>query len=184
MHSICQQTWKIQQWPQHWKKSVFIPIPKKDNAKECSNYHTIVLISHASKVMLKILSARLQQCVNWELPDIQAVFQRGREYVCAKSLQLCLTLCNSMEYSPPGSSDHRFSRQESWSGLSFPTLRIFPTQGLKLCLLCLLHWQADSLLPVPPGREQNKRSNGLHLLDHGESKGVPEKHLLLLHWLC
>ena len=64
LHSICQQIWKIQQWSQDWQRSVFIPIPKKDNAKECSNYHTIVLISHASKVMLKILSARLQQCVN------------------------------------------------------------------------------------------------------------------------
>ena len=64
LHSICQQIWKIQQWPQDWQRSVFIPIPKEDNAKECSNYHTIVLISHASKVMLKIPQARLQQCVN------------------------------------------------------------------------------------------------------------------------
>ena len=70
--SICQQIWKTQQWPQDWKRSVFIPIPKKGNAKECSIYHTIVLISHASKVMLKILQARLQQYVNWELSDVQA----------------------------------------------------------------------------------------------------------------
>ena len=70
-HSICQQIWKTQQWPQDWKRSVFIPIPKKDNGKECSNYHTIALISHASKVMLKILQARLQQYVNCELPDVQ-----------------------------------------------------------------------------------------------------------------
>ena len=70
LHSICQQIWKIQQWPQDWKRSVFIPIPKKDNAKECTNYHTIALISHASKVMLKILQARLQQYVNCELPDV------------------------------------------------------------------------------------------------------------------
>ena len=74
LHSICQQIWKIQQWPQDWKWSVFIPIPKKGNAKECSNYHTIALISHASKVMLKILQARLQQYVNCELPDVQAGF--------------------------------------------------------------------------------------------------------------
>ena len=73
LHSICQQIWKTQQWPQDWKRSVFIPIPKKGNAKECSNYHTIALISHASKVMLKILQARLQQYVNCELPDIQTV---------------------------------------------------------------------------------------------------------------
>ena len=77
LHSICQQIWKTQQWPQDWKRSVFIPIPKKGNAKECSNYRTVVLISHASKVMLEILQARLQQDVNQEPPDVQAGFQRG-----------------------------------------------------------------------------------------------------------
>ena len=78
LHSICQQMWKTQQWPQDWKRLVFIPIPKKGNAKECSNYHTIALISHASKVMLKILQARLQQYMNCELPDVQAGFRKGR----------------------------------------------------------------------------------------------------------
>ena len=78
LHSICQQIWKTQQWPQHWKTSVFIPIPKKGNVKECSNYRIIALISHASKVMLKILQARLQQYVNCELSDIQAGFRKGR----------------------------------------------------------------------------------------------------------
>ena len=78
LHSICRQIWKPQQWPQDWKKSVFIPIPKKGNAKECSNYHTITLISQASKVMLKILQVRLQQYVNWELPDVQAWCRKGR----------------------------------------------------------------------------------------------------------
>ena len=78
LHSICQQIWKTQQWPHDWKKSVFISIPKKDNAKEYSNYHTIALISHASKVMLKILQAGLQQYVNCELPDVQADFRKGR----------------------------------------------------------------------------------------------------------
>ena len=76
--SICQQIWRTQQWPQDWKRSVFIPIPKKSNAKECSNYCTIALISHASKVMLKILQARLQQYMNRELPDVQAGFTKGR----------------------------------------------------------------------------------------------------------
>ena len=76
--STCQQVWKTQQWPQDWKRSVFIPIPKKGNAKECANYHTIALISHASKVMLKILQARLQQYVNRERPDVQAGFRKGR----------------------------------------------------------------------------------------------------------
>ena len=78
LNSICQQIWKTQQWPQDWKRSDFIPIQKKGNAKECSNYHTIALISHASKVMPKILQARLQQYVNCELPDVQASFRKGR----------------------------------------------------------------------------------------------------------
>ena len=88
LHSICQQIWKTQQWPQDWKRSVFIPIPKKGNAKECSNYLTIALISHTSKVMLKILQARLQQYGNRELPDVQAGFRKGRgtrdqiTYIC------------------------------------------------------------------------------------------------------
>ena len=77
LHSICQQIWKTQQWPQDWKRSVFIPISKKGNAKECSNYRTIALVSHASKVMLKILQARLQQSMNQELPDVHARFRKG-----------------------------------------------------------------------------------------------------------
>ena len=80
LHSISQQIWKTQQWPQHWKKSGFIPIPKKGNAKKCSNYHTIALISHASKVMLKILQARLQQYVHHECPDVQKlVLEKAEE---------------------------------------------------------------------------------------------------------
>ena len=78
LHSICQKIWKTQQWPQDWERSVFIPTPKKGNAKECSNYHTIALISHAGKLMLKILEARLQQYMNRELPDVQAGFRKGR----------------------------------------------------------------------------------------------------------
>ena len=78
LSSICQQIWKTHQWPWDWKTAVFIPVPKKGSTKECSNYHTVVLISHASKVMLKILQAKLQQYVNWELPDIQAEFRIDR----------------------------------------------------------------------------------------------------------
>ena len=78
LYSICQQIWKTQQRPQDWKRSTFIPIPKKGNAKECSNYHTIALISHASKVMLKILQPRFQQYMNHEIPDVQAGFRKGR----------------------------------------------------------------------------------------------------------
>ena len=78
LHSLCQHIWKTRQWSQDWKRSVFIPIPKKGNSKECSNYHTIALISHTSKVILKILQARLQQYVNCELLNIQAGFRKGR----------------------------------------------------------------------------------------------------------
>ena len=78
LHSICQQVWKTQQWPQDWKRSVFIPVPERGNAEECSNYHTIACISHPSKVMLKILQARLQQYMNHELPNVQAGFRKGR----------------------------------------------------------------------------------------------------------
>ena len=78
LHSICQQIWKTQQWPQDWKISVFIPIPKKGNVKECSNYRSIALISHTRKGMLKLLPARLQQHVNPELPDVQAGYRKGR----------------------------------------------------------------------------------------------------------
>ena len=77
LHSVCQQIWKTQQWPQDWKRSLFIPIPKKGNAKECSNYYTVALISHASKVMLKIFQGRLQSYMNCELPDVQAGFRKG-----------------------------------------------------------------------------------------------------------
>ena len=78
LNSICQQIWKTQQWPQDWKRSAFIPVKKNDNSKECSNYYTITLISHASKVMLKILQVTLQQYVKRELPDIQGRFRKGR----------------------------------------------------------------------------------------------------------
>ena len=84
LHSICQQIWKIQQWPQDWKMLVFIPILKKGNAKECSNYCTIVLISHNTKIMLKFLQARLQQYMNWKLPDVQAGFWKAEELEIAK----------------------------------------------------------------------------------------------------
>ena len=78
LHSICQQIWKTQQWPQDWKRSVFIPIPKKGSAKDCANYHTIGLILHTSKAMLKILQARSHQYMNQEIPDVQAGFRKGR----------------------------------------------------------------------------------------------------------
>ena len=98
-HSICQQIWKTQQWPQDWKRSVFIPIPKKDNAKECSNYCTIALISHASKVMLKILQARLQQYMNHELPDDQADFRKGRTRYQIANIRWIMEKTREFQYS-------------------------------------------------------------------------------------
>ena len=92
LHSICQQIWKTQQWPQDWKRSVFIPVPKKGNAKECSNYLTIALISHPNKVMPKILQARLQQYVNCELPDVQAGFRKGRGNKSSKKTSISALL--------------------------------------------------------------------------------------------
>ena len=86
LHSICQPIWKTQQWPQDWKRLAFIPIPKKGNAKECSHYRTFAFISRASKVMLKILQARLQQYMNCELPDVQAGFRQGRGSNCQQPL--------------------------------------------------------------------------------------------------
>ena len=79
LHSVCQQIWKTQQWPQDWKRSVFIPIPKKGNAKECSSYHTIAIIAHTSKVILKVLQARFQQYMNQEIPEVHVEFRKGRE---------------------------------------------------------------------------------------------------------
>ena len=100
LHSICQQIWKTQQWPQDWKKSIFIPIPKKGNAKECSNYDTIALVSHTSKVMLKILQARLQLYVNQELPDVQAGFgeDRGTRDQIANICWICWIMVKAREF--------------------------------------------------------------------------------------
>ena len=89
LHSACQQMWKTQQYPQDWRRSVFILIPKKGNAKECSNYHTIALISHPKNIMLKILQARLQQCINYELPNVQVRFRKGRSWKANQGLGEC-----------------------------------------------------------------------------------------------
>ena len=97
LHSICQKIWKTQQWPQDWKRSVFIPISKKGNAKECSNYCTIAFISHASKVMLKILQARLRQYMNCELPDVQPGFRKFRE-TRDQIANICLVIKKAREF--------------------------------------------------------------------------------------
>ena len=115
LHSICQQIWETQQWPEDWKRSLFIPIPKKCNAKECSNYHTITLISNTRKVMFKILQVRLQQSMNWELPDVQGGFRKAEE--------LKIQLPTSTE---------SWKKQES--------SRKIPTSALWLCQCLWLCW--------------------------------------------
>ena len=132
LHSIYQQIWKTQQWPQDWKRSVFIPIPKKGNAREYSNYHTVAFISYASKIMLKIPQARLQQYMNHELPDVQAGFRKGRgKKVKVKSLsrvQFFATPWTIAYQAPPSMG---FSRQEYWSGLPFPSAGDLSNPGIE-----------------------------------------------------
>ena len=137
LHSICELSWKTQQWPQDWERPVFIPIPKKGNAKECSNHCTIALFSHASKVMLKILQARLQQYVNCELPDVQAGFRKGRgsrdqiANICwitkkAREFQKNIYFC-FIDY---GKAFHCVDHNKLWNTLK--------EMGIKDHLTCLL----------------------------------------------
>ena len=139
LHSMCQQIWKTQQWPQDWKRSVFILIPKKGNARECSNYCTNVLISHTSKVMLKILQARLQQYVNHELPDVQVGFRKGRgtrneiANICwiikkAREFQKNIYFCFIDYAKAIDSVDH----DKQW--------KILKEMGLSNHLICLLRY--------------------------------------------
>ena len=153
LHSICQQLWKTQQWPQDWKRSVFIPISKKGNDKECSNYCTIALISHASKVILKILHARFQQYMNSELPDIQAGFRKGRG------------TRDQMPASVGSSKTQESSRKTSTSALlTMPKpltmdhnqmWKILKEMGIPDHLTCLLrNLYADQEITVRTGLEQ------------------------------
>ena len=136
LHSICQQIWKTQQWPQDWKRSVFSPIPKKGNAKECSNYHTVALISHTSKVMLKILQARLQQYMNCKLPDVQARHRQGR----GTRDQIANILVSLKK--------HESSRKTSTSALlTMPKpLTVWITTN---CRKFIKRWEYQITLPVP-----------------------------------
>ena len=135
LHSICQQIWKTQQWPQDWKRSVVIPISKKGNAKECSNLHTIALISHASKVMLKILQARLQTYVNCELPDVQAGFRKERG-MREQIAQICWIIEKGRE----------FQKNIYFDSLTMPkTLTVcITTNGGKF----LKRWEYQNTLPA------------------------------------
>ena len=148
LHSICQQIWKTQQqWPQDWKRSVFIPIPKKGNGKECPKYCTIVLISHASKVMLKMLQTRLQQYVNWELPNVQAGFTKGR-VTRDQIANICWIIEKAQEFQKhTHTHTHTHTKhlfpfywlcQSLWLCGSPQTVKILKEMGIPDHLTCLL----------------------------------------------
>ena len=136
LHSICQQIWKIQQWPQDWKKSVFSPIPKKGNAKECSNYSTITLISHASKVTVKILQARLQQYVNREPPDVQVGFRKAKEPEI--KLPMSTGSLKKQESSRKTTISALLTMPEPLTAWINKLWKILQEMGIPDCLICLL----------------------------------------------
>ena len=137
LQSVCQEIWKTQQWPQDWKRSVFIPIPKKGNAKECLNYHTVVLISHASKVMLKILQARLQQYVNQEIPDVQAGFRKGKG-TRNQIANICWIIQKAQEFQK-GTCFFFIDYAKAFEGVDHNKLwKILKEMGLPDHLTCLL----------------------------------------------
>ena len=175
LHSICQLIWKTQYWPQDWERSVFISIPKKGNAKECSSYHTIALISHTSKLMLKILQARLQQYVNQEFPDVQAGFRKGRgtrdqiANIChiigkAREFQKNIYLCFIAEKAmAPHSST--FAWKIPWTEEpnrleSTGSLRVRHDWATSLSLFSLMHWRRkwQPTLVFLPGEYNGQRS--------------------------
>ena len=154
LHPICQQIWKTQQWPWDWKMSIFNPIPKKGNAKECSNYFMLTLISYASNVMLKILQARLQQYMNWELPDVQAGFRKGRgakdqvaniPWITEKAREFQKNF-SFMDYSPPGSSVHGLlqARILEWNAITSSKVTSWPRDQIHIsyvsCISRLVVW--------------------------------------------
>ena len=161
LHSICHQIWKAQQWPQDWKRSVFIPIPKKDNATECSNYRTIVLISQASKIMLKILQTRLQQYVNQELTGVQAGYRNGwgtRDQIA----NICWVIEKTTEKAmAPRSSTlaWKIPWTEQPGGLqSMSSLRVGHEWPTSLSLFTFMHWRRK-WQPTPvfsPGESQGQ----------------------------
>ena len=134
LHPVCQQIWKTQQWQQDWKRSVFIPVPKKDGVKECSHYQTIVLTSHASKVMLKILQARLQQYLNHELPGIQAGFRKGRG-TRDQSANICWVIEKAREF-------------QKNIYLCFPKLKPLTVWIITNCGKFLKRWAYETTLPA------------------------------------
>ena len=136
LHSICQQIWETQKWPQEWKRSVFIPIPNNGNAKNCSNYHTVALISHVSKVMLKILQARLQQYVNHEFPDVQARFRKGRG-IRAHVANVCWIIEKAREFQK-NSYFCFIDYAKAFDLVDHNKLEILQEMGIPDHLICLL----------------------------------------------
>ena len=140
LHSICQQIWKAQQWPQNWKRSVFIPIPKKGNAKECSNYHTSELISHPSKVMLKIFQARLQQYMNREPPDVQPGFRKALKKGLKKAdIKLPISV---------GSQKKQESYRKTFTSASLTMLKLLTVWITTSCGKFFKRWEYQTTLPA------------------------------------
>ena len=183
LHSTCQQIWKTQRCWQNWKRSVFIPIPQKGNAKECANYHTTALILHAGKVMLKILQAKLKQYVNWECPSVPAVFRKGRgtrdqistsvgsstkqessrktsaaAAAAAKSLQSCPTLCDPIDGSPLGSPVPGIlqARTLEWVAISFSNAWKWKVKVKSLSRVRLFESPWTAAYQAPPSRTCEK----------------------------
>ena len=175
LHSICKQIRKTQQWTQDWKKSVFISIPKKANAKERSNYHTIVHISQTSKLILKILQARLQQYMNQGFSNVQAGF-RGGQGTRAKSRTQLSDFTFTFHFHALEKEMATHSSVLAWRipGVAEPS-------GLLSMGSQRVGHDWSDLAAAAAAR--NQRSNCQYPLDHRKSKGIPEKHLLLLHWL-
>ena len=160
LHSICEQIWKTQRWPQDWKRSVFMPIPKKGNAKECSNYRTIALISHASKVMLKILQAKLQQYVNRELPDVQAGFRKGTRDQIAN---ICWIIEKAREFQENIYSDSLTMIKPLFG--SQQTGKFLKETGIPdhlTCLLRSLHEGQESTVKMDMEQQTHSTGKGVH----------------------
>ena len=170
-HAKCQQIWKTQQWPQDWKRSVFIPIPKKGKAKECSSYRTIALISHASIVMLKIFQVRLQQYMNLELPDVQAGFRKGRG-----TRDQIANICWIIEY---------FLSLVIWMQ---PDLHISHASKVVLKILqARIQQYMNRKLPMFKLDLEKAEEPEIKLptsIGSSKKQQSSKKHLLLLYWLC
>ena len=150
LHSICQQIWKTQQWPQNWKRSVFIPIPKKGCAKKCSNYCIIVLISYTSKVMLKVFQARLQQHMNRELPNVQAGFRKGRG-TRDQIVNISWVIEKAIKFQKKTSTSASLTMLKPLCGLNWKILQEMKISNHLTCLLRYLYASQEATVRTRHG---------------------------------